>query len=63
MTLPALLVKLLRREDLSTEEAPAARDALLDGLRARGRRVITPSDPAQRAGNVCFLADDAADPG
>jgi selenocysteine lyase/cysteine desulfurase len=22
--------------------------------------VITPSSPAQRAGNVCFLADDAA---
>jgi selenocysteine lyase/cysteine desulfurase len=40
--------------------AHALGDALLDGLCARGRRVTTPSDPAQRAGNVCFLADDAA---
>ena len=34
-------------------------DALVDGLLARGRRLITPPDPAERAGNVCFLADDA----
>src|SRR5262249_33802428 len=41
--------------------ALALGDALVDGLRARGRRLITPSDPASRAGNVCFLADDAAE--
>jgi selenocysteine lyase/cysteine desulfurase len=41
--------------------ALALGDALVDGLRARGRRLITPADPAERAGNVCFLADDAAD--
>jgi selenocysteine lyase/cysteine desulfurase len=33
---------------------------LIDGLRARGWPVITPESPAERAGNVCFLADDAA---
>jgi selenocysteine lyase/cysteine desulfurase len=33
---------------------------LIDGLRTRGFTVITPEDPAERAGNVCFLADDAA---
>ena len=34
--------------------------ALIEGLRARGRTVITPAAAAERAGNVCFLADDAA---
>jgi selenocysteine lyase/cysteine desulfurase len=38
--------------------AIALGDALVEGLRARGRRLITPSDPAERAGNVCFLEDD-----
>ena len=32
---------------------------LISGLQARGRKVITPEAPAERAGNVCFLADDA----
>jgi len=32
---------------------------LIAGLQARGRKVITPEAPAERAGNVCFLADDA----
>ena len=34
--------------------------AVIDGLRARGQRVVTPADASGRAGNVCFLADDAA---
>ena len=33
--------------------------ALIEGLRSRGRAVITPSSPDERAGNVCFLAHDA----
>jgi len=40
--------------------AHALGDALVDGLRARGRTLITPVDPSERAGNICFLADDAA---
>ena len=32
---------------------------LIEGLTARGRKVITPEAPLERAGNVCFLADDA----
>ncbi len=32
---------------------------LIAGLQGRGRKVITPEAPAERAGNVCFLADDA----
>ena len=32
---------------------------LIEGLTARGRKVITPEAPPERAGNVCFLADDA----
>ncbi|MDQ3701442.1 MAG: aminotransferase class V-fold PLP-dependent enzyme [Chloroflexota bacterium] len=36
-------------------------DTLTAGLRAGGRTLITPADPTQRAGNVCFLADDAPD--
>lgn len=32
---------------------------LIEGLRRRGRTVITPEAPAERAGNVCFLCDDA----
>jgi cysteine desulfurase / selenocysteine lyase len=39
--------------------ALALGDALIEGLRARGWPVITPAAPAERAGNVCFLADDA----
>src|SRR5436190_15250353 len=41
------------------DHALALGDALIDGLRARGRPLITPPAPAERAGNVCFLADDA----
>ena len=33
---------------------------LIEGLRRRGWRVITPEPPAERGGNVCFLAGDAA---
>ena len=33
---------------------------LIEGLRARGFTVLTPEAPAERAGNVCFVADDAA---
>jgi selenocysteine lyase/cysteine desulfurase len=32
---------------------------LIEGLRRRGRPVMTPEPPAERGGNVCFLADDA----
>jgi cysteine desulfurase/selenocysteine lyase len=35
--------------------------ALVAGLRARGRTVLTPEPAAERGGNVCFLADDAAE--
>ena len=33
---------------------------LIEGLRSRGFTVLTPEAPAERGGNVCFLADDAA---
>jgi selenocysteine lyase/cysteine desulfurase len=33
---------------------------LIEGLRSRGFTVLTPEAPAERAGNVCFLAADAA---
>jgi cysteine desulfurase/selenocysteine lyase len=33
---------------------------LIEGLKARGWPVITPEAAEERAGNVCFLADDAA---
>jgi cysteine desulfurase/selenocysteine lyase len=33
-------------------------DALIEGLRRRGRCVITPEAPEERAGNVCFLDPD-----
>lgn len=33
-------------------------DALIDGLRRRGRAVMTPDGHLERAGNVCFLADE-----
>jgi cysteine desulfurase / selenocysteine lyase len=33
---------------------------LIEGLRRRGFPVITPEPAAERAGNICFLADDAA---
>jgi selenocysteine lyase/cysteine desulfurase len=33
---------------------------LIEGLRTRGFTVITPEAAEERAGNVCFLADDAA---
>jgi cysteine desulfurase/selenocysteine lyase len=33
---------------------------LIEGLRSRGFTVLTPEAPAERAGNVCFLVDDAA---
>ena len=47
--------------DLGTVErhAQALGARLIEGLTARGRKVITPEAPAERAGNVCFLADDA----
>jgi selenocysteine lyase/cysteine desulfurase len=32
---------------------------LIEGLRRRDWPVITPEPPAERGGNVCFLADDA----
>jgi cysteine desulfurase/selenocysteine lyase len=32
---------------------------LIEGLKARGWPVITPEAPEERAGNVCFLAEDA----
>jgi selenocysteine lyase/cysteine desulfurase len=41
--------------------ALALGDTLVEGLRARGHQLITPSDPAERAGNVCFLAGDGAE--
>lgn len=41
--------------------AHALGGAVIDGLRARGRTVITPTNASERAGNVCFLADDAAE--
>jgi selenocysteine lyase/cysteine desulfurase len=34
--------------------------ALIEGLKARGWPVLTPGAPEERAGNVCFLATDAA---
>jgi selenocysteine lyase/cysteine desulfurase len=34
--------------------------ALIEGLAARGRKVITPEAPSERAGNVCFLEEDGA---
>ena len=40
--------------------AHALGDALIEGLRARGRTVITPLAATERAGNICFLAEDAA---
>jgi selenocysteine lyase/cysteine desulfurase len=40
--------------------AHALGDAVIEGLRARGLTVITPPERAERAGNICFLADDAA---
>jgi cysteine desulfurase / selenocysteine lyase len=33
---------------------------LIAGLVARGRKVVTPEAPAERAGNVCFLEEDGA---
>lgn len=39
--------------------AQALGGRLIEGLSARGRKVITPEAPAERAGNVCFLAHDA----
>jgi len=33
-------------------------DELIDGLRSRGLAVITPEAREERAGNVCFLAED-----
>ncbi|HET7769194.1 MAG TPA: aminotransferase class V-fold PLP-dependent enzyme, partial [Chloroflexota bacterium] len=41
------------------EHALQLGDALIEGLRARGRTIITPADPKERAGNICFLAADA----
>jgi cysteine desulfurase / selenocysteine lyase len=33
-------------------------DRLIHGLRERGREMITPANREERAGNVCFLAED-----
>ena len=43
------------------EHAVALSGELVAGLRARGRTVLTPAPPEERAGNVCFAAGDAAD--
>ena len=45
--------------DAVARHAQALGARLLEGLTARGRKVITPEVPAERAGNVCFLAEDA----
>jgi selenocysteine lyase/cysteine desulfurase len=42
------------------EHAQRLGDAVIAGLQARGRRVLTPRGHDERAGNICFLADDAA---
>ena len=44
----------------SLAHARALGDALIAGLRRRGRAVITPEPPEERAGNVCFLAETPA---
>ena len=46
--------------DAVERHAHALGAALIEGLKARGWPVITPEAPEERAGNVCFLADDAA---
>lgn len=54
---------LARLEGLAPEtverHAKALGGRLIEGLRSRGFAVLTPEAPAERAGNVCFLADDA----
>jgi selenocysteine lyase/cysteine desulfurase len=54
---------LARLEGLAPEtverHAKALGGRLIEGLRSRGFVVLTPEAPAERAGNVCFLADDA----
>ena len=67
---PSLLGLCVLDNALATLETvdPAAVEAhalalggeLVAGLRARGRTLLTPEPAAERAGNVCFLADDAA---
>jgi selenocysteine lyase/cysteine desulfurase len=42
------------------EHVLALGSELIEGLRRRGRSVVTPEAPAERAGNVCFLCPDAA---
>ncbi|HEV8638742.1 MAG TPA: aminotransferase class V-fold PLP-dependent enzyme [Chloroflexota bacterium] len=42
------------------EHALALGGELIEGLRRRGRTVITPGAPEERAGNVCFLCPGAA---
>jgi cysteine desulfurase/selenocysteine lyase len=53
----------LSRFDMRTvlAHAQALSGAVVAGLKQRDRRVLTPSGAGERAGNVCFLADDAAD--
>jgi cysteine desulfurase/selenocysteine lyase len=55
---------LARLERLSPEaverHALGLGGALIAGLKTRGYTVITPEAAEERAGNVCFLADDAA---
>jgi cysteine desulfurase / selenocysteine lyase len=43
------------------EHAVALSGELVGGLRARGRVVLTPAPAEERAGNVCFLADQAGE--
>jgi cysteine desulfurase/selenocysteine lyase len=48
------------RTDDVLAHAHALGDALIEGLRSRGRTVITPARREERAGNVCFLEPDGA---
>ena len=52
-------LKAFRTDDVLAH-AHALGDALIEGLRQRGRDVVTPERREERAGNVCFLADDAS---
>ena len=64
MILDAFAVLALLRLEPAADEverhARALGGELIEGLRQRGFAVITPEAPEERAGNVCFLAEDAA---
>lgn len=47
-------------EKVILDHVLALGDELMAGLRARGHRVLTPESHEERAGNICFLAEDAA---